>query len=113
MPPVEPRSFDVINPATESVYGRISLGSARDVDLAVAAARRAFDSYSLTSREERVELLESILEVFERRHDEVAEAIMNEMGAPWDLAKNCAGRQRTPAHQGDHTDTEGIRVRRT
>ncbi len=88
VPPVEPRSFDVINPATESVYGRISLGSARDVDLAVAAARRAFDSYSLTSREERVELLESILEVFARRHDEVAEAIMNEMGAPWDLAKN-------------------------
>ena len=88
VPPVEPRTLDVINPATESVYGRISLGSARDVDLAVAAARRAFERYSLTSREERVELLESILEVFARRHDEVAAAIMNEMGAPWDLAKN-------------------------
>jgi aldehyde dehydrogenase (NAD+) len=88
VPPVKPRTFDVVNPATEAVYGRISLGSAADVDRAVAAARRAFENYSLTSREERIDLLESILKVFKRRHDEVAEAIMNEMGAPWDLARN-------------------------
>mgnify|MGYP000150352919 FL=1 len=85
--PVEPRALDVVNPATEEVFGRISLGSAADVDRAVAAAKRAFDSYSQTSREERLELLRSILDVFKRRHDEVAEAIMNEMGAPWTLAK--------------------------
>ena len=53
--PVEPRSLDVINPATEEAYGRISLGSAADVDRAVAAARRAFESYSRTTREERLE----------------------------------------------------------
>jgi aldehyde dehydrogenase (NAD+) len=86
--PVTPNPFDVINPATEAVCGRISLGSAADVDLAVAAARRAFETYSQTSREERIALLEAILAEFSRRHDEVAEAIMEEMGAPWGLAKN-------------------------
>ena len=86
--PVEPNPFDVINPATEAVCGRISLGSAADVDLAVAAARRAFESYSQTTREERIALLEAILAEFMKRHDEVAEAIMEEMGAPWGLAKN-------------------------
>ncbi len=86
--PVTPKSLDVINPATEEVCGRISIGSAADVDLAVAAARRAFDSYSQTTREERIALLQSILDEFAKRHDEVAEAIMDEMGAPWELAKN-------------------------
>ena len=85
--PVEPRTLDVVNPATEEVYGRISLGSAADVDAAVAAAGRAFDSFSQTTREERIDLLQSILDIFEKRHDDVAEAIMDEMGAPWGLAK--------------------------
>jgi len=86
--PVEPRTLDVVNPATEEVYGRISLGSAADVDAAVNAASRAFESYSQTTREERVDLLQSILDVFAKRYDDVAEAIMDEMGAPWGLAKN-------------------------
>jgi len=85
--PVEPWTLDVINPATEKAYGRISLGSAADVDLAVAAAKRAFETYSQTTREERLELLEAILDVYTKRYDDVAEAIMDEMGAPWDLAK--------------------------
>ena len=86
--PAVPNSLDVVNPATEEVYGRISLGSAADVDAAVAAASRAFESFSQTTREERMDLLQSILNVFEKRHDDVAEAIMDEMGAPWGLAKN-------------------------
>lgn len=86
--PVTPRTLDVINPATEEAYGRISIGSAADVDKAVAAAVRAFASYSQTSREERLELLQDILAVYEKRHDDIAEAIMDEMGAPWDLAKH-------------------------
>ena len=49
--PVEPRTLDVVNPATEELYGRISLGSAADVDKAVAAANRAFESFSQTSRD--------------------------------------------------------------
>ena len=86
--PVTPNSLDVINPATEEVYGQISIGSAADVDLAVAAARRAFETYSQATREQRVDLLQSILDEFSKRHDEIAEAIMDEMGAPWQLAKN-------------------------
>ena len=85
--PAEPRTMDVVNPATEEVYGRISIGSAADVDRAVAAASRAFETFSATSRDERIELLQAVLEVFVRRADEVAEAIMDEMGAPWGLAK--------------------------
>ncbi len=86
--PIGADRLDVVNPATEEVYGRISLGSAADVDAAVSAASRAFDSYSQTTREERMALLQSILDVFATRHDDVAEAIMDEMGAPWGLAKN-------------------------
>jgi len=85
--PVTPNPLDVVNPATEEVCGRISLGSAADVDLAVAAARGAFASYSQTTREQRIELLQSILDEYSKRHEEIAEAIMDEMGAPWELAK--------------------------
>ena len=86
--PATPNALDVINPATEEVCGHISLGSAADVDLAVAAAKRAFESFSQTTREERIDLLQAILDEFATRYDEIAEAIMDEMGAPWDLAKN-------------------------
>lgn len=86
--PVEPRTMDVINPATEEVHGRISIGSAADVDVAVAAAARAFETFSQSSREERIDLLQAILDIFNRRSEEVAEAIMDEMGAPWGLAKH-------------------------
>ena len=85
--PIEPRTMDVINPATEDVYGRISIGSAADVDRAVAAAKRAFETYSQTTREERLDLLRAILDAYQRHYDDVAAAIMNEMGAPWKLAK--------------------------
>jgi aldehyde dehydrogenase (NAD+) len=86
--PVTPKTANVINPATEEVAGRISLGSADDVDNAVAAAKAAFDRYSVTTREQRIALLERILDVFARRHEDVAQAIMEEMGAPWKFAKN-------------------------
>ena len=86
--PATPNTLDVINPATEVICGHISLGSAADVDLAVAAAKRAFAAYSQTTRDERIALLEKILAEFDKRYDDVAEAIMDEMGAPWGLAKN-------------------------
>jgi aldehyde dehydrogenase (NAD+) len=85
--PVSANPLDVINPATEEPCGRISLGSAADVDLAVAAANRAADGYAATTREERIELLENVLAEFAKRHDDIAAAIMDEMGAPWALAK--------------------------
>ncbi|WP_185267848.1 aldehyde dehydrogenase family protein [Halopseudomonas xiamenensis] len=87
---VEPkgdRTVDVINPATEEVVATIALGNKEDVNIAVAAARKAFESYSQTSREERIALLERVLEIFQRRSDEFAKAISLEMGAPAKLSK--------------------------
>jgi aldehyde dehydrogenase (NAD+) len=78
----QPQSLDVVNPATEGVAGVISLGSRADVDRAVAAARRAFESYSRTSREERIALLERVIAVYQRRIGDMAQAISEEMGAP-------------------------------
>jgi aldehyde dehydrogenase (NAD+) len=82
----QPKDFKVINPATEEPAGVISMGSAADVDRAVAAARRAFDSFSQTTREERRGLLETILKVYKKRYADVANAIRDEMGAPAKLA---------------------------
>ncbi|EJL23043.1 aldehyde dehydrogenase family protein [Novosphingobium sp. AP12] len=84
--PVTPKTAEVINPATEEVSGEISLGSPADVDKAVAAARRAFASYSETSVKERLDLLEAIQAEYLRREAELGEAIMVEMGAPTSLA---------------------------
>ena len=78
---------DVINPANEEVAGAISLGTAADVDKAVAAATRAFESYSVTSKQYRLELLNKIIEVYQARYDEIADAISMEMGAPLWFAK--------------------------
>ncbi|GAN80876.1 aldehyde dehydrogenase family protein [Acidocella aminolytica] len=85
--PITPRTLDVINPATETAFAQISIGSAADVDLAVAAARRAFESFSQTSREERLALLRRIQDVYMKRYDDVAEAIRLELGAPVTLAR--------------------------
>ncbi len=84
--PVTPKTMDVLNPATEEVIGRISLGSAADVDKAVAAARTAFETYSQTSREERIALLERIIAAYGARMNDLAETISQEMGAPMWLA---------------------------
>lgn len=86
--PVEPRTHDVINPATEEPIAKISLGSAKDVDKAVAAARRAFATWSESSREERLGLFKRIMAVFSKRLPDLAKAISSEMGAPMGLALN-------------------------
>lgn len=86
--PLTPATIDVINPATEKVYTQISAGSAADVDLAVSAARAAFGSYSQSSREDRLDLLQRIRELYKTRWDDIAIAISEEMGAPIDLAKS-------------------------
>jgi aldehyde dehydrogenase (NAD+) len=85
--PAEPKEFQVINPATESVAGVISMGSAKDVDRAVMAARRAFDGYSRTSPAERLALMERILAAYKAHYGEIVEAISTEMGAPITLSK--------------------------
>ena len=85
--PATPRSLDVINPSNEQAIARISMGSAADVDKAVEAARRAFESYSRTSREERLALLGKVLEVYQRRYGDFVQTISQEMGAPLWLSK--------------------------
>jgi len=85
--PVEPKELKVINPATEEPAGVISMGSSKDVDRAVMAARRAFDSYSRTSPAERLALMERILAAYKAHYDEIAKAISIEMGAPITLSK--------------------------
>jgi aldehyde dehydrogenase (NAD+) len=85
--PIHADTIDVINPATEQIIETISAGSAEDIDRAVSAARRAFDSFSRSSKEDRVELLTSVREVYKKRFDDIAEAIRLEMGAPLHLAR--------------------------
>ncbi len=85
--PVAPKALDVINPATEAVAGRISLGSSEDVDRAVKAARKAFETFSRTSREERIDLIQRIMAELKKRHEDMAKAITEEMGAPVWLAQ--------------------------
>jgi aldehyde dehydrogenase (NAD+) len=85
--PITPKTLDVINPANEEIAGRISMGSAADVDVAVKAARKAFATFSLTSREERIDLLERILAEYQKRFGDIADAITEEMGAPASLAQ--------------------------
>ena len=99
---VAPRSaqpYEVINPATEEPIAVISLGSRDDVDLAVRAARKAFGTFSETSREERLAILQRILGVYQKHYDEMATTISREMGAPLWLSK--AAQAATPlAHLG-------------
>jgi aldehyde dehydrogenase (NAD+) len=85
--PVVPKTLDVINPATEQPIGRISLGSAADVDKAVAAARAAFETFSRTKKEERLTLLQDISGVYQKRYADIAQVISEEMGAPIWLSK--------------------------
>jgi aldehyde dehydrogenase (NAD+) len=84
--PLEPKPFDVINPASEEPVAQISLGSAGDVDRAVAAAKAAFPAFSRTSKAERIALLQKIVEAYKARYDELAQTITKEMGAPAWLA---------------------------
>ena len=85
--PATPATLDVINPTTEAPFATISMGSAADVEKAVAAAKTAFESFSKTSVQERMELLGAILGEYTKRYDEIAAAISTEMGAPIWLSK--------------------------
>jgi aldehyde dehydrogenase (NAD+) len=77
----------VYNPWTEEAFGHIAAGSAADVDLAMAAAKRAFDSFSRTTRDERLALLVRIKDLLEERAEAFAQAIMAEMGAAISFAR--------------------------
>ena len=85
--PAKAKDLAVLNPATEEAIGTISLGTKDDVDRAVRAARKAFESFGLTTREQRLELLQSIGAAYQKHFDEMAETISLEMGAPLWLSK--------------------------
>ena len=91
--PIKPRLLDVIDPSTEEAYTQISIGSAADVDKAVAAAQKALVSFGRSSRQERIDLLQSILAEYNKRRNDVGDAISREMGAPLQFAREIqAGR---------------------
>ncbi len=75
-------TMPVINPANEQVVATVALGNANDVDRAVAAASQAFETFSMTSKQERLALLERIKQVTEARFEDLAQAMREEMGAP-------------------------------
>ncbi|WP_224816306.1 aldehyde dehydrogenase family protein [Hasllibacter sp. MH4015] len=85
--PAAARDFDVIEPSTEDVCETISLGDQADTDAAVAAAKDAFKTWGHSDPAERIALTEKILEVYNARAEEMAQAISKEMGAPLDLAR--------------------------
>lgn len=88
VPPAIPHSIPVIDPSTEETFTTISGGSAADVNKAVAAAKTAFQSFSRTTRQERLELLEACLEIYNKRYDDIASACAQEMGAPLAMARS-------------------------
>ena len=85
--PADARAIDVIDPATARPYARLAIGGPADVDRAVSAAKQAFDTYSRWTVDERVALLRRVLEIYQRRYDEVAHTISQEMGAPIAFAR--------------------------
>lgn len=86
--PASDTTMPIMNPATNTEIGTLSLGNAQDVDRAVAAARRAFDTFSLTSKVERLALLRRLREITVARMEEMARAMSTEMGAPMTMARD-------------------------
>jgi aldehyde dehydrogenase (NAD+) len=85
--PSAPNDFEVIDPSTEEACAVISLGGKADTDAAVAAAKSAFEDWAFTPKEERLALIEKLLEVYKKRGDDLAEAMSLEMGAPIEMAR--------------------------
>src|SRR5579863_3364639 len=85
--PIETHDLEVINPATEEPIATISLGSAADVDRAVAAAKSALESFSEITVQHRLALLTRIVEVYKSKMEEMAQTISQEMGAPISLCR--------------------------
>ncbi|MEJ1120679.1 aldehyde dehydrogenase family protein [Phyllobacterium sp. CCNWLW109] len=84
--PIVAKELEVINPADEQAFATISLGSAADVDKAVIAARNAFTTWSISTREDRLAWLERLIAIYESRLSDMARAISSEMGAPMTMA---------------------------
>ncbi len=86
--PAVPVALDVIDPSTEEPFTRIAVGSKADVDKAVAAAKAAFPAFSRWTQAERLALLKRILWEYEKRAEDIAQAVSREMGAPIAFARD-------------------------
>ena len=86
--PLSDATFPIMNPARNAQIGTVVMGSAADVDEAVAAAKRAFESFSQTTKLERLALLECLLEITKARSEDLAQAITAEMGAPISMSRS-------------------------
>lgn len=86
--PLGSGSLALVDPSREVPIGHVALGSALDVERAVAAARRAFPGWSATSRQARLDILAAVIDGYQRRREDLAEAVHREMGAPLSLARN-------------------------
>ena len=84
--PKSKQEIKVINPATEEDCAVISLGNKEDINDAVSAAKKAYENWSFSSKDERIKLLEKLYENYKKRWSDIAEAITTEMGAPKDFA---------------------------
>ena len=85
--PMSSATLPVMNPATEAQIGTVAMGNAADVDRAVAAAKAAFEGFSATSKQVRLDLLYRLKAVTERRFEDLAQAMRMEMGAPITMAR--------------------------
>ena len=85
--PIKDQTIDIINPANETVIGKLNVGNEQDIDKAVSAAKKAFSKFSISSVGERLELLTEVRNIFKKRFDDIVDAITTEMGAPVKLSK--------------------------
>ena len=84
--PVHAHDFAVIDPSTENALTTLSLGAKADIDKAVSAAKRAFQTFRFATRAERIELLEAVFAIYKKRARDLGLAISQEMGAPLQFA---------------------------
>ncbi|MDE0841080.1 MAG: aldehyde dehydrogenase family protein, partial [Porticoccaceae bacterium] len=86
--PISSRTMPILNPATSEEVGKVAMGDSADVDRAVEQAKYAFETFSQTSKAERLELLSRLKKVTQKRFEDLAQAMRIEMGAPISMARN-------------------------
>ncbi len=85
--PESKNTINVINPANEDIICDIILGNNSDLDKAVNSAKKAFQNYSLFSKEDKLLILDNIISAYKKRMNDLSNAITNEMGAPKTLSE--------------------------
>ena len=107
--PIDPSEVELVDPTREETFARVTLGGAADADRAVAAARHAFADFSTTSVEERISLIDRIIDVYERYIDDFSELIAREVGIPISSRAQVIGP--AGAHEGGSRRLARVRLR--